>query len=145
MSSALIPGLEKLPERLGHKHNGTIRVESAFNKGSKFTFTLPIHTREELFNNYVKDGIEQALKNNTKMSLILISIADFDKLNRQLSEDKIHSTLNGMEDVLENSLRHGESSSHRASDAVFKLSNEVFVVLANCGKENTQRVSERSF
>ena len=132
-----------ISKELIEKHNGTIWVESEYEKGTKFTFTLPIHSREELFNNYINNGIEEASKNNTKMSLILISIADFDKLKHQLPDEKIHSTLDEMETILENGLRRGQSSSHQASDAVFKLSSEVFVVLANCGKENTQRVSER--
>ncbi len=42
------------------RHNGTISVESIFGKGSKFTFILPTHRREELFNNYVNDGIKEA-------------------------------------------------------------------------------------
>ncbi len=71
------------------------------------------------------------------MSLVRISIADFDKLKRKLSHEKINSTLEDMEALSENSLRRAGNSPNRAADAVFKLSSEIFIVLANCGKENT--------
>ena len=59
---------------------------------------------------------------------------------QKLPHEKITSTLKDIETLLENSVRH---SPHRATDAVFKLSGEVFVVLANCDKENSLRVKER--
>jgi len=71
------------------------------------------------------------------MSLVRISIADFDKLKRKLSHEKINSTLEDMEALSENSLRRAGNSPNRAADAVFKLSSEIFIVLANYGKENT--------
>jgi GGDEF domain-containing protein len=88
----------------------------------------------------INDGIREASKNDTKMSLILMSIGDFDKLKQKLSHEKINSTLEDMEALLENSVRH---SPYRATDAVFKLSSDVFVVLADCDKQNTLRVKER--
>jgi two-component system CheB/CheR fusion protein len=122
------------------QHNGEIRVDSVFGKGSKFTFTLPIYNIKEPFRKYVNDGIKEASINDTKMSILLISISDFDKLKQKLSHEKITSTLKDMKALLEDSVRH---SPHRADDAAFELSGEVFVVLANCSKENIPVVKER--
>ncbi|MGB8227178.1 MAG: PAS domain S-box protein [Sedimentisphaerales bacterium] len=125
------------------RHNGTIWFESAFGKGSIFTFTLPVCDTEGLLKRYINDGIKDASKNDTKMSLVLISIADFDKLKQELSRDEIDSALKDMEAVLENNLRRAENRPPRAVDNVFKLHSEIFVVLADCDKENTLRVKSR--
>lgn len=132
-----------ISKELIEKHNGTIYVESVYGKGAKFTFTLPIHSSEELFNNYINDGIKKASKNDTKMSLILISIADFDKLTQELSGEKVDSILHNMEALLENNLPRADSSSSPAADTVLKLSGENFAILNSCNKEDILRVKER--
>jgi two-component system CheB/CheR fusion protein len=125
------------------QHNGEIWVDSVFGKGSKFTFALPIYNIEEPFRKYVNDGIKEASTNNTGMSLVLVSIADFDKLKQKLSREKITSTLKDVEAILENDLHRGKGRPNRITDTVFRFSNEIFIVLANCGKKDIPAVKER--
>ncbi len=130
-----------ISEGIVKQQKGKIWAESEPGKGSKFTFTLPKHSTEELFKQYVKNAIEEALKNDTKMSLITVSIADLDKLKQKLSNEKIHSILKDMKALLENNLRR--ASLQRAGDTVFQNFDEVFAILANCDKENALNVEQR--
>jgi PAS domain S-box-containing protein len=125
------------------RHNGEIWLESKFGKGSKFTFTLPIYGIEDPIRRYVNDGIKEASKNNTRLSLVLISIADFDKLEQKLPHEKITSALKDMEAILENDLRRGKSKPNQVTDTIFRFSHEIFIVLTDCGKENIPGVKER--
>jgi PAS domain S-box-containing protein len=125
------------------QHNGTIWIESTFGKGSMVVFTLPVRNTEELLKKYINNGIKNASKNNTEMSLMLISFADFDKLKQEFSNNDINLTLKDMEAVLENNLHQAENRPPRAVDNVFKLHNEIFVVLTDCNKENALRAKSR--
>jgi diguanylate cyclase (GGDEF)-like protein len=125
-----------ITKELIQRHNGRICAESKLNKGSKFIFTLPKYTAESLFKEYVNNGIKDAMKKDSKMSLIVASIADFDKLKKSLSIEKIKSIVKGIEDTLKNGLR-------RTGDVSFKDTGEIVVILVDCDKENALRVEGR--
>jgi GGDEF domain-containing protein len=93
---------------------------------------------------YINLGIRKASKNDAKMSLLLISIADFNKLKQELSAEKTDSILHNIEAILENNLCRIESDSSRTTDIVLKLPGGNFAILNNCNKENILIAKEKS-
>lgn len=126
-----------ITKELVQMHNGKIWVESKLGKGSKFIFTLPKYTAESLFKEYINNGIKKAMKEDLKMSVIVVSIAEPNRLKQSSASENLNSILRGMEDILSNSLRREEG------DAALKNNGEVVVILADCNRENALRVEGR--
>jgi PAS domain S-box-containing protein len=125
-----------IAKQLVEMHHGRIWVESELDQGSKFIFTLPKHTRETLFREYVDDGIKGAKKKNVKLSLIVIGLFVFNMAKKKLEANGSPILTNELEEAVKNSLRPGDST-------VIADTCEIIVILPDCNKDNALRVLGR--
>jgi len=117
-----------ISKELVEVHNGRIWAESKIGEGSKFIFTLPKYTTESLFEEYVNNGIKEAVRSDSKMSIIMVSVFEFEKLKQELSIEKLRSILKDIEGTLTKNLR-------RKDDLALKDDKEIIVILSSCDKK----------
>jgi len=110
-------------------HDGQMWVESKLGEGTKIIFTLPKFADDLLLREYVNNGIEEAKKNNSQISLMVVSIDNVAKVKELIPEEKIYAILKEVEEVLKNSLDH-------AGGAALRDSYECIVILPKSSREN---------
>jgi len=118
-------------------HHGKIRVESIPGIGSKFIFALPKYIAiQELYSEYIDGGIREAIKMNSKMSLLLVSVFELDKLKQKLTRQIFNSTLKDIEEMIRN-------NHVRSGDVVVSENNQNMVLVNNCDQESILNVENR--
>ena len=123
-------------KQLVQMHNGNITVKSKPDKGSKFTFSLPKMDVEEAFNEYIANGIKVAIDKNVSLSLAFIHIKSFDKLQKELGQEKACDLIKNIEKVTKGSLR-------RQADTVVRGISGLIVLLFDTKRENAGSVRNR--
>ena len=117
-------------------HHGKIMVESDLGKGTKFTFKIHKCTPENLFKEYADEAIKNAANNNSKISIIMISSGLPKPVDAEVPIQKVNDAITEVSRHVKNTLR-------RKGDDVIKNNGETMVILVDCNKENSLRVTYR--
>jgi len=125
-----------ITRELVHMHQGKIRVESEPGKGAAFIFTLPKDTIESLVKKIIHDRMEEAKKLHAKLSILTLSIIDFNNVKNQIEGQKLKFILLDIERVIRYALR-------KPTDTVLRDEGEIFVILEECNKDGVLIVKKK--
>jgi PAS domain S-box-containing protein/diguanylate cyclase (GGDEF)-like protein len=125
-----------ITKELINLHEGSIKFDSRFNTGTRFTFYLPKIDSETIFVQHIKGGIDDVKRENSRLSLIVFKVKEFPRIQRELGVDKTRSLLKDIEGVINATLR-------RKSDTVVRDTGELIILLFDVDREKAVFVQER--
>jgi PAS domain S-box-containing protein len=112
-------------------HKGRIYVKSVINKGSKFIFTLPKYTPEELFKESVINSVDNAIDKEVRFSILNFDLQDLEAVGLNIDANKIISIKQVLESLIIDNVRN-------IGDRVIKNERSIFIVIPDA----TLRIAE---
>ncbi len=116
-------------------HNGKIWVESKLGEGTKFIFTLPKYSSEEIVYDTIERKLALARKEGKPVSVFIIKLEDYDNIEAKYTKEKARDVFLKICQGLEHSVRVGELVMPNGRDEV--------IILEDIGKQYINSVAER--
>ena len=102
-------------------HGGTMEVESVLDRGTVFSFTLPLLSREEIFYEQLQKQIEISAENETDFSVIIVTLEATGPVVPRKAIPEKKTIMDSLEKIMRSTL-------HRTSDTVFRTSDDEYIV-----------------
>lgn len=127
-----------ISKRLVELHGGRMHVTSELGQGSTFSFTLPTHEPNELFRERLRLGIEQARRHQSRFSISVVAVRNFQDLKARYGVEETNRLLKDIEVLIQETVRR------RAGDIVTRWQHgEMVVILAEADQAGCQVITER--
>ncbi|MDI6758159.1 MAG: ATP-binding protein [Candidatus Omnitrophota bacterium] len=114
---------------------GGIKVESELNKGTKFILTIPKIAEEEMFKEYVANGIKEAADRNSPLSLAVMHITEFSQLQEKFGKKPLY--------LLTDIERRIKDCLCRQTDMILRATGELVIIMPNTGKQGAEVARKR--
>lgn len=117
-------------------HQGKIWVESAVNEGTKFIFTLPRVTAQDLLKQQVACFLQEAKEQKLSLSVLTLQMEDYVGIQKRLGTEKLNSLKGQLQSIARACLR-------RHLDTTFLTRDTLYVVLPGTTKTDASAVADR--
>jgi GGDEF domain-containing protein len=117
-------------------HGGKIWIESVLHRGTKVTFSLPKHSSQGLFKDYLSAGLAEAIRGGLSLSAAIFEVKDYDLLQKKIGLEKMVTLLDELERLVKTCLR-------RKTDTSVRNNQALLVLLPDTNKNDAYLTAER--